>query len=359
MRSCFGASTVIDERLLDSVEISIGATHVANYLSTQLRRRVGAAARRAPKQVITIPVVDSSFRAYFQSLEESCLWVHQKTSDESKEVWYSPYFQAGECLSRFETFDNSKNKQGVPIAAGSVVVFKAGDMCVLLPPFLATFKQEKNAGTTLYWSFTFTFQLGVVSASRQARLTVAPSSPSFDDKRWVFVPEYASIERHAEEHIQRICVDEGLCPTASSVCASTSWVIEADPAPNGDISERKCDKNPRGVGWLWSEIKHGFVMTKNKKHEASVNLASWNFRLKRLQDYSNRKRLEEENRKRIAHDEKMKLERRENRRRKKRTRLNVVLLSDDDALSHSSAESLTQSEKEWLRENNAKCARGY
>jgi hypothetical protein len=232
-------------------------------------------------------------------------------------------------------------------------------MCVLLPPFLATFKQEKDAGRTLFWSFTFTFQLGVVSASRQARLTVAPSAPSFDDKRWVFVPEYASIERHAEEHIKRVCLDEGLCPTAASVCAATSWVIEGNPAPNDDICERKCDRNPRGVGWLWSEIKHDFVMTKNKKHEASVNLASWNYRLKRLRDYQNRQRQIEEDRKRIAYDEKLKAEKRENRRRKKRTRLNVVLLSDDDARSYSSAESLTVSEKEWLQDNNSKCARGY
>ena len=85
-----------DERLLDSAELTIGAEQAANYLSRQLRRRVGAATRRAPKQVITIPIVDSGFRVYFQSLHESCLWVHQKLCDESKEVWYSPYFQAGE-----------------------------------------------------------------------------------------------------------------------------------------------------------------------------------------------------------------------------------------------------------------------
>jgi hypothetical protein len=278
---------------------------------------------------------------------------------ESGEMWYSPYFQAGEYLARFENFSNSKDVKDVPIAAGSLVVFKAGDMCVLLPPFLATFKQEKNAGQTLYWSFTLTFQLGVVSASRQARLTLAPSAPSFDDKRWVFIPEFASLERHAEEHIKRICEDQGLCPTAASVSATTSWVIEPNPAPNGDICERKCDRNPRGVGWLWSEIKHDFIITKNKKHEASVNLANWNFRLKRLQDYTRRNQLAEEDRKRIAHDEQMRVERRETRRRKKRTRLNVRLTSDDDALSHSSADSLTISEKEWLADNNRKCARGY
>jgi hypothetical protein len=154
-------------------------------------------------------------------------------------------------------------------------------------------------------------------------------------------------------------LDDGLCPTVASVSAATSWEIEADLAPNGDICERICDRNPRGVGWLWSEIKHDFVMTKNKKHEASINLASWNFRLERLQDYSNRKRQLEEDGRRIAHDEKMRCERRKIRRRKKKTRLNVELLSDDDALSHSSAESLTLSEKKWLREKNAKCVRGY
>jgi hypothetical protein len=194
--------------------------------------------------------VDYRFQEYFQSFQESGLWVHKKQRDQRSEVWFSPYFQVGECLARFERYNDSKNAKEVPIAAGSVVVFKAGDMCVLLPPFLATFKQETHAGITLYWSLTFTFQLEVVFASRQARLLVAPSGSNFDDKRWVFVPEYASIERHAEEHIKRICVDEGLCPTAASVSATSSWVIEEDRAPNGDICERTCDKNPRGVGWL-------------------------------------------------------------------------------------------------------------
>ena len=105
--------------------------------------------------------------------------------------------------------------------------------------FSCNFQTREEYGDNLYWSFTFTFQLGVVSASRQARLTVAPLSPSFDDKRWVFVPEYASIERHDEEHVQRLCLHEGLCPMASSVCAATLWVIEAGPAPNSDICERK------------------------------------------------------------------------------------------------------------------------
>ncbi len=86
-------------------------------------------------------------------------------------------------------------------------------------------------------------------------------------------------------------------------------------------------------------------MTKNKKHEACVNKANWNFRLQRLQDYTHRKQLVEEDRKRIAHDEKMRAEQRDNRRTKKKTRLNVELLLDDDALSHSSAESLTRLEK--------------
>jgi hypothetical protein len=139
---------VLDEHFLKSVELSIGAEHAANYLSRQLRRRAGAAARRAPKQVITISIVDSCFIAYFQSFHESFLRVHQKLCDNSKEVWYSPYFQAGECVYRFETFSDAKNKKDVPIASGSLVVLKTGDMCVVLPPFLATFKQENHVGSS-------------------------------------------------------------------------------------------------------------------------------------------------------------------------------------------------------------------
>jgi hypothetical protein len=99
--------------------------------------------------------------------------------------------------------------------------------------------------------FYIHFQIGVVSASWQARLTVAPLSPSFVDTRRVLVPEYVSMERDVAEHMQRICVDDGLCSTAFSVYATTSWVIEADLALIGDIcGERKCDRNPRGsVGY--------------------------------------------------------------------------------------------------------------
>jgi len=69
---------------------------------------------------------------------------------ESGEMWCSTYFQAGEYLSRFENFSNSKDTKGIPIAAGSLVVFKAGDMCVMLPSFLATSKQEMSAGQLVY-----------------------------------------------------------------------------------------------------------------------------------------------------------------------------------------------------------------
>ena len=50
--------------------------------------------------------------------------------------------------------------------------------------------------------------------------------------------------------------------------------------------------------------------------------------------------------------------RRDTRRRKKRAKLNVELQVDDDALSNSSANSLTLSKEEWLHENNARCRRG-
>ena len=146
MRSCFGGSTVPDERLLDSTELTIGAKQAANYISRQLRRRVGAAARRAPKQVITIPIVDSGFHAYFVSFQESCLWVHQKLCNESKEVWYSPYFQAGECLSRFETFNDSKNKENVPIVAGSLSSSKQGTCASSFLLFLRLSNKRRTVG---------------------------------------------------------------------------------------------------------------------------------------------------------------------------------------------------------------------
>ena len=51
--------------------------------------------------------------------------------------------------------------------------------------------------------------------------------------------------------------------------------------------------------------------------------------------------------------------RHETRRRKKRAKLNVELQVDDDALSYSSADSVTLPEEDWLRENNARCRIGY
>ena len=359
MRTPFAPSTVVDERHFDHVSLPEGAQQAANFLSRQLRKRVGTAARRAPKQIVSIPLVDSEFRLFFKSFEKSCLWIRKMQSDDRTQIWYSPYFQAGETVARFEDFHDSKDSNGVTVAAGSIVVFKAGDCCVLLPPFIAAFKHEMDAGRTLFWSFTLTFQLGVVPARPTARLTLAPSAPSFDDKRWIFVPEYNNLERHAEEHIQRICKYHDLCPLAASMRAALSWEVEKNPFPNESTIPRKFDTNPKGKGWLWSEIMHDFIMTKDRAHEKKVIQSNWNFRLKRIAEHRNRQRLEEEYRERERHDALVKEGRRETRRRKKRAKLNVELQVDDDALSYSSADSLTLSEEEWLRENNARCRRGY
>jgi hypothetical protein len=149
MRSCFGGSTVPDEWFLYSVELSTGAEHAAIFLWRQLRGRVGAPAHRAPKHVITIPIAKYGFRAYFQFFQEFCLWSHENLCNEIKNAWYSPYFQVGESLSWFETFNDGKKEKDALIAASSLAVLKAGEICVLLPPFLTTFKQEKKDGNTL------------------------------------------------------------------------------------------------------------------------------------------------------------------------------------------------------------------
>ena len=86
-------------------------------------------------------------------------------------------------MTRFEDFHDSKDASGVTVPAGSIVVFKLGDYCVLLPPFIATFKYEMDACRTLFWSFTLTFQLGVVPAMPTTRLTLAPFALFFDGKR--------------------------------------------------------------------------------------------------------------------------------------------------------------------------------
>ena len=127
MRTPFAPSTVVDDRHFDTVSLSAGAQEAANFLSRQLRKRVGTAARRAPKQLVTIALVSSEFRAFFESFEKSCLWIRKKQKDDRTEIWYSPYFQVGETIARFEDFHDSKDKNGVTIAAGSIVVFKTGD----------------------------------------------------------------------------------------------------------------------------------------------------------------------------------------------------------------------------------------
>ncbi len=82
--------------------------------------------------------------------------------------------------------------------------------------------------------------------------------------------------------------------------------------------------------------------------------------MKRVAEHrNNRQRLEEEIREREKYDASVREGRRENRIRKKRAKLNVELQVDDEALSYSNADSLTLSEEEWLRENNARCRRGY
>jgi hypothetical protein len=59
-----------------------------------LSRRVEVAARRAPKHILSIPLVDCSYRSYFASFKNSCLWVRKEKPNEGGEMWYSQYFPA-------------------------------------------------------------------------------------------------------------------------------------------------------------------------------------------------------------------------------------------------------------------------
>jgi hypothetical protein len=150
-------------------------------------------------------------------------------NDDRTEIWYSPYFQAGKIVARFEDFHDPKDANSAIIAAGSFIVFKAGGCCVLLPSFITTFKHEMDADRTLFWSLTLPFQLGEVPARPTTRLTLTPSVPSFDDKRWIFVPENRNLERHAEENIKRICKYHDMHPLATSMRAAHSWEVEKNP----------------------------------------------------------------------------------------------------------------------------------
>jgi len=72
MRKLFGPSTVVDERYFDYVSLVEGAQQAANFLSQQLRKRVGTRARRAPKQIASIAFVSYELKLFFKSFERSC-----------------------------------------------------------------------------------------------------------------------------------------------------------------------------------------------------------------------------------------------------------------------------------------------
>ena len=51
-------------------------------------------------------------------------------------------------MSQFETYKNSENAKEVHVTAGSLVVFKVGDMYVLILLDIVNFKQEKSVWKT-------------------------------------------------------------------------------------------------------------------------------------------------------------------------------------------------------------------
>lgn len=330
--------------------------YTLNFISEQLRKHLGACARRQPKVEISIPLIDPRLRDFFTDQTDSGVWFVVPDANENVHQFYSPYFQAGEGLTGFHRLRTSTDDEGHNIAAGPLVILPRGDMSVGLPPYLVTIKSTTDTdGNLLWFSFKLTCQSAVVSANGSARLRLANTAPDFSSKRWAFMPAYARLEDHAERHIQRLVIDHGLRRGAASVRAARAWTVEADPLPNTLCGNREVDKKAK-AGHIWSEFKHAFVKFDNLRDKRHILDKNYDFRARRLRQACTA-RAEARKAKLLAlKDEafnaKRKAERRATRTRKKAKVTTTPLASDDDAASYSSRESLTPSEEAWRQAHN-------
>ena len=361
----FGARTVFDE---DDIETALdglptNAKYAWNYLRDQMWNKVKANARKAPSMSCEFKPVDPDLKLFFESLEDSGLWVSIPNKDPDAATWYSPYFQSGETLTAFHQLPASVDKTGVKFAAGPLVVNECGDACVALPPWNVEFKPKKRDGIVIWYEFKMTFQLGVIPAQRgtSAELKLSDVAPQYYSSRWIFLPEYESVKEHCQEHIKRVVVNHQPRPLAASMRAAKTWKVDPDPHPRRHWVNRICDKKDRD-GQIWSEAKSMWLRFQDASHKTRVLNENEAHRSMRITEWENRRRLEREERKAEITRRKRDAETRALRRRKKRQRLGVVDLDEGDNASDYSdteePEEITESDNEWLAGEHRRAARG-
>ena len=355
----FGARTAFDE---DDIETALdglptNAKYAWNYLRDQMWNKVKAKARRAPSMSCEFKPVDPDLKLFFESLEDSGLWVSIPNKDPDAATWYSPYFQSGETLTAFHQLPASVDKRGVKFAAGPLVVNECGDACVALPPWNVEFKPKKRDGIVIWYEFKMTFQLGVIPAHRgtSALLKLSDLAPAYYSNRWIFLPDYDSVEEHCQEHIKRVVVNHQPRPLAASMRAAITWKVDPDPHPRRHWVNRNCDEKDRD-GQIWCEAKSIWVRFKDASHKTRVLKENQDHRSMRITEWENRRRLE---RKERNAEIRRHAETRALRRRKKRQRLGVVELEEgDNASDYSDKEEITESDNEWLAGEHRRAARG-
>ena len=365
----FNPSTFFDEDVAeaDMSALQEPVQHILNYLSAIFFKRVKAAARRAPKVELSIPLVvpTDGLLSFFDTKVEERLFVSVPHTDDLTKQYFSPYFQAGQLLSGFHRIEGQQQgENGENMAAGPLVVHPRGDMSLPLPPYFVSIQAKKNSdGACLYWSFKMTCQIAVVSASPIARIKLANAAPDFSNKRWAFMPSYARLEEHAERHVQHLCRVHGLKRSAASVKASQKWIIEKDPLPNATIGNRACDKKPT-AGHVWCESQQAYVSFNGQTQKRAILSANETFRFRRIgQAKSARSAAARaivqaaKDAKDVAKAQSLETKRlAESRIAKRRKKMKITkattLDPDDDAASYSSSESLTPSEDAWLRNHN-------
>ena len=292
-----GSATPDPHPSLEDMTITCSVVSMLNLITATLWSRAEKA-RRAPEASITV-YLPESFSAYFDRPDgfwRKCVRPRQR--HEKKDVigsWWSPFFEALEGVARFgdlvdyltpqvhaqSSSSAQESSMDIPVpyklVGGPCRLNSSGDLVVVLPPARVDMvrvsfgpARKLHRVQVKLW-----FSVGVVSATRDARLKLHHDYPEVKDStKWLQVPPFDPRD-HFERHIKRVCAEHHLRPSALAVKAALAWDTRLPEVTFLMVHSRPADA--RGA-MLWQERTQRYVTVKNKRHRETIVCSNTEFR---------------------------------------------------------------------------------
>ena len=322
-----------------------------NLLSSLLHDRVKIG-RRSHKSTFNMTFVPANLVDYFTELEECGLWIRLPTTTPDTACrWYSPFYQAGSILARFDLINTPNNPDGerqTAYCADACIAFPSGDLATLVPPFEVSIHYKKIGKLQRlgYWTFAMDAAIAGVSAGEGGNLTFSEDYPTYEDAgRFIVLRQFASMQDHVKRGVQKTCRHYALPRCLDAMQSAMAWTFKNDPLPNAACSIRKGDERAR-AGHVWSEHLLEYVKFTSQRHNKQIVQSNSTSMWRRYQEAKEARKILEEN---VRSKRAQELRDRDVRRANKMRRLMVhVLPEEDDAPDDSIFEPTTASEERWL-----------